>query len=165
MASFSVRGPFTVPVTKAKVGRGITKDDIAAFWAKHPTMEKELGCYLFGFKAAKGSKAIYVGKATKSFKQEVFAPHKLEIFRIGFSEQAKGIPILYFVCLGRTKGVVNKKAIDEAESFLIQTALAANKNLLNVKKTKVESWSIGGVVRSKGKPSAAAVDLRKCINL
>lgn len=165
MASFSVKGPFNVPFTKFKVGRAITKDDIAKFWATHPAMAKELGCYLFGFRAAKGSKPIYAGKATKSFKQEVFTDHKLKKYSLGFASQAKGTPILFFVCLNKTKGVVNKKAIDEAESYLIQAGLAANKNLLNDKKTEVESWSIGGVVRSKGKASAAALELRKCINL
>lgn len=165
MASFSVKGPFDVPYSKFKVGRGITSSDIAEFWATHSTMATERGCYIFGFKASKGSKPIYVGKATKSFKQEVFTDHKLKKYGQGFNNQAKGTPILFFVCLAKTKGVVNRTAIDEAESYLIQTGLAANKNLLNDKKTKVESWSIGGIVRSKGKPSASAGELRKFVKL
>jgi hypothetical protein len=165
VASFSVKGPFKVPCTKFKVGRAITSDDIANFWVTHPALAKERGCYIFGFRASKGSKPIYAGKATKSFKQEVFTDHKLKKYSLGFASQAKGTPILFFVCLNKTTGVVNKSAIDEAESYIIQAGLAANKNLLNDKKTKVESWSIGGIVRSKGKASASATLLRQCINL
>jgi hypothetical protein len=165
VASFSVKGPFKVPCTKFKVGRAITSEDIAKFWVTHPALAKERGCYLFGFRASKGSKPIYAGKATKSFKQEVFTDHKLKKYGLGFASQAKGTPILFFVCLNKTAGAVNKSAIDEAESYLIQAGLAANKNLLNDKKTKVESWSIGGIVRSKGKASASALSLRQCIKL
>ena len=165
MASFLVKGPFTVPCTKMKVGRVITKNDIESFWATHSAMATERGCYLFGFRAAKGSKPIYVGKATKSFKQETFTDHKLKKYGLALSNQAKGTPIMFFICLSKAKGAVNKSAIDEAESYLIQAGMAANKNLLNDKKTAVESWSIGGIVRSKGKASVQAKALRNCINL
>lgn len=165
MASFSVKGPFVVPCTKMKVGRSITSANIAEFWAAHPALAAERGCYLFGFRAAKGSKPIYVGKATKSFKQEMFTDHKLKKYAVGFGNQAKGTPIIFFICVNKTKGAVNKSAIDEAESYLIQAGLAANKKLVNDKKTTVESWSIGGIVRYKGKASAHARALRKCIKL
>ena len=121
--------------------------------------------YIFGFRASKGSKPIYAGKATKLFKQEVFTDHKLKKYSLGFASQAKGTPILFFICLNKTAGPVNKSAIDEAESYLIQAGLAANKKLLNDRKTSVESWSIGGIVRSKGKASASSLALRKCIKL
>lgn len=165
MASFSVKGPFQIPCTKMKVGRVISPTDISKFWATHPSLSKERGCYLFGFRAAKGSKPIYVGKATKSFKQEVFTDHKLKKYAIGFGGQIRGTPILFFICLNKAMGKVNKTAIDEAESYLIQAGLAANKNLVNDKKTAVESWSIGGIVRYKGKASKEALALRKCIKL
>ena len=113
----------------------------------------------------KCSKPIYVGKATKSFKQEVFTDHKLKKYSVGFGNQAKGTPIIFLICLTKAKGAVNKKAIDEAESYLIQAGLAANKKLVNDKKTTVESWSIGGIVRYKGKASAQALALRKCKKL
>jgi len=148
-----------------KVGRSITGTNIKAFWAAHPALAAEKGCYLFGFRAAKGSKPVYVGKATKSFKQEAFTDHKLKKYAIGFGGQVKGTPIMFFICLNKTKGPVNKSAIDEAESYLIQAGLAANKKLVNDKKTAVESWSIGGIVRYKGKASAQARALRKCIKL
>jgi hypothetical protein len=149
-----------------KVGRHITTVDAAKFWVDHTGLAKECGCYVFAFKSAKGYKPVYAGKATKTFKQEVFTPHKLNKFNSGLGDQKRGTPVLFFVCLSRTKGAINRSAIDEAESYLIQAGLAANPNLLNDKKTKVASWRINGVVRSRqGKPSTSAGELRRCIKI
>ncbi|MBI5639576.1 MAG: hypothetical protein HZA17_04035 [Nitrospirae bacterium] len=68
--------------------------------------------------------------------------------------------------LSKDKGPVNKKAINEAESYLILAGLEANQHLLNDRKTKVESWNIKGVLRNgRGKPSEAAESLKRCLNL
>ena len=148
------------------VGRHVTSADAAKFWNIHTGIASEVGCYVFAFKAAKGYKPVYAGKATKSFKQEVFTPHKLNKFNTGLGHQKKGTPMLFFVCLTKAMGAVSKSAIDDAESYLIQAGLAANSNLLNDKKTKVATWSINGIVRSKaGKPSASSCELRKCIKV
>ena len=165
MASFSVKGPFDVPCTTQKGGRSIAKGDIKMFWDEHDDIAGERGCYIFGFRASKGSKPTYVGKATKSFKQEIFAPHKLNKYSQGFNDRIKGTPIMFFICLDRTKGPVNKSAINDAESYLIQTSLVANKKLTNEKKTALEPWGIRGIIRSHGAPSKAATELRKCLNL
>lgn len=166
MASFSVQGPFKVPTTKMKVGRHVNSANAKDFWAVHTGIATQVGCYIFAFKAAKGYKPIYAGKATKSFKKEVFTPHKLNHFNTGLGHQARGTPVLFFVCLNKSVGVLNKSAIDDAESYLIQAGLAANGGLLNDKKTKIATWSINGIIRSKaGKPSVAACELRKCIKV
>ena len=166
MASFTPKGPFEVSVTKAKAGgRAILKDDIEKFCAAHPELAKERGCYVFGFRASKGYKPVYIGKATKSFKQEVFDHHKLNKYSQALGQQVKGTPVLFFVCLDVQRGRVNSSAIDEVESYLIQAGLVANVNLLNDKKTSVELWSIRGVIRGKGKPSESAKKLRQCLNL
>lgn len=165
MASFSVKGPFDVPVTKFKVGRNISKTDIATFWECCPGIATDCGCYIFGFRAAKGSKPVYVGKATRTFKQEVFTDHKLKKYSAAFASQARGAPIMFFVCLNRTKGAKNRTAIDEAESYLIQAGLAANRDLLNDRKISAESWSIGGIVRSRGKAPAPALAFKKFVKL
>jgi hypothetical protein len=165
MASFTVYGPFVIGTTKMKVGRAITKENIKAFWDELPDFVDECGCYLFGFRAAKGSKPVYVGKATVGFKKECFTDHKLKKYSQGLANQAKGTPIMYFVALDPSTGPVNKTAIDEAETFLIQSGLIANPKLLNDRKVKSESWSIGGVVRSKGKASTAANDLKRFLKL
>lgn len=168
MVTFAVKGPFDVPVKKQKVGRSITTDEASGFWEKHPALAEigVIGCYVFGFRASQGLKPVYVGKATKSFKQEVFTDHKRNKYNEALANQAKGTPVLFFVVLEKSKGPVNKKAIDEAESYLIQSGLAANKNLLNDKKTAVEKWSINGVIRSaQGKNTNASADLKRCLGL
>ena len=165
MATFSVSGPFSIQCTKQKVGRSITKEDISAFWKAHAEIAAKRGCYVFGFKASKGSKPMYVGKATKTFKQEVFQYHKKDKYAQALGSQAKGTPVMFFVSLNKAQGPVSKSAIDEVETYLIQAGMAANKNLLNDKKTSVESWSISGLIRSKGKAPKQALDLRKMIKI
>lgn len=165
MASFTVKGPFEVPLQKSKRSRYISSAEGKQFWQAHEVAAQERGCYVFAFRASKGFIPIYVGKATKSFAQEVFTSHKLVKYNLGLHSRSKGTPVLFFVSLTKSRGPVNKAAIDEVESYLIQAGLVANKNLLNSKKTKLESWSIRGVVRGgSGQPSAAASDLRKCLN-
>jgi hypothetical protein len=166
IASFSVSGPFTLKPTKMPVGRQITKQTVKDFWLAHPASIDSVGCYVFAFKASKGFKPVYAGKATKSFGTEVFSTDKLNKYNTGLAHQKKGTPVLFFISLNKTAGVINKKAIEEAESYLIQACLAANPKLINVQKTKVAAWSINGIVRSHtGKPSAAAQKLRTCIKI
>ena len=166
MANFTVRGPFDVPVTTKKAGRIITKADISSFWDARPGIAKTRGCYVFAFRASKGLKPIYVGKATKTFSQEVFTDHKVRNYNDALADQVKGTPVLFFVALTTTKGPTNKTAIDDAESYLIQLGLAANKELANDRKVKVPSWSIQGVVRSsKGAVSKSAQELKRCLSM
>jgi hypothetical protein len=166
MASFTVQGPFDVPAYKLAAARHISAIEGKQFWGSYPDMAKECGCYIFALRAAKGYRPIYIGKATKSFYQEVFTVHKLNKYNEGLISQKRGTPVLFFVSLNKTKGKVNASAIDEVESFLIQSGIMANENLLNSRKTKVESWSIGGIVRSgSGARSQSAKDLCQCLKL
>jgi hypothetical protein len=166
MAIFKVQGPFEVPIQRLAAGRVVTSKEGREFWGKHETLGDLVGCYVFAFRAAKGLKPMYVGKATKSFRQEVFSLDKTNKYTVALASQKKGTPLLFFVCLAKSKGPVNRTAIDEAETFLIQSGLIANKRLLNDKKTSVEAWSIGGLVRSgRGKASSAAKALAGCLKL
>lgn len=166
MASFIVRGPYVVKLKNCYAGRLIGKAEGKQFWSDHPNLEGEVGCYVFALKASKGMKPMYIGKATKSFVQEVFTDNKKNKYNEALAGRKKGKAILFFICLAKTKGPKNLKAIDEAELFLIQAGLVANKKILNDKKTKIESWSIGGVIRSgKGKSSESAKLLVECLKL
>ncbi|MGH7814201.1 MAG: hypothetical protein ACREQI_09390 [Candidatus Binataceae bacterium] len=108
---------------------------------------------------------MYVGKTTKSFEQEAFGDHKLKKYHKALVRQKKGKPIFFFVCLPKKRGPKNESAIDEVESNLIQCAFKKNPQLLNDQKTKFAMWSIQGIIRSKGKVSQAAKDLKKCLDL
>jgi len=158
-ASFRIRGPFQVPLDQNVNSKWI-KDGCPEFWSS-PGAEnfaRQCGCYVFAMRAGKGFRPIYVGRATKSFKQECFASHKISChYGPALLNAGKGTPILFLVVLERTKGKVNKSAIKKVESFLIQNAMKKNPYLSNIKGKKSEHWSIDGVIRSgKGKVSSAA---------
>jgi hypothetical protein len=167
MSLFLVSGPYDVPlVIKDKLKRRINPPEVKQFWDKHPDICSKVGCYIFAFRAGRGIKPVYVGKATKSFKQEVFTRDKLDKYNQGLFDQKKGTPILYFVSLEKSKGPTNKKAIEEVETYLIQSALDTNPKILNDKKTSVEKWGIKGILRGgKGKANEPSKSLRECLSI
>jgi hypothetical protein len=163
---FSVDGPLDVPFYKGVAGRTITDKNIHAFWATHSELGSRRGCYVFGVRAGRGLTPAYVGKATKSFKQEVFAHHKLTRYQQFLVDYRKGTPVLFFLLAPKKTGAPNSAHISALEDFLIQTGVAANPALLNIKGTKAEDWGISGVLRGgKGKPSWSAKSLRRLLNL
>ena len=165
MAQFDVRGPFPVATTVKWNYRKVAPDNVKTFWKDNPDMRNERGCYLFALSYGEGYRPVYAGKATRNFKQEAFErKHKIPKYNKALKKQ--GAPVIFFVCLRKTRGRISINAIDGAESFLIQAALLVNNDLLNNKKTKVESWSINGILRSgRGKTSVAAGELSKCLHL
>ena len=166
MTRFIVKGPFVIPVQKNIGGRAIAASEGKDFWLRHTALGDEKGCYVFGVRAGKGMTPLYAGKATKSFKQEVFAPHRLAKYMTALTLFQKGTPVLFFLCSPITKGAVNKVNIDELEYFLIQAGMKANPGLLNDKKKKVEVWSIGGILRDRqGKPTNAAQEFKVLMGL
>src|SRR6267142_820133 len=140
--TFEVHGPFEVPCYLGKAGRTITSDQVGEFWHDNPGMVSKRGCYVFGIRAGKGYTPGYVGRATKNFKQEAFAPQKLAKYQQFLADYKKGTPVLFLVTAPVRKGKPNVAHIAEVEDFLIQVALAANPNILNVKGTKAEQWGI-----------------------
>jgi len=163
---FSIEGPFEIPCYEGKGGRTITEEDGRTFWDEHDHLGGHRGCYVFGIRAGKGLTPGYVGKATRGFRQEVFSHHKLTRYQQFLADYGKGTPVLFFVVAPRRKGAPNAAHIRELEEFLIQVALAANSDLLNIKGTRTEEWGIGGVLRSgKGKPSSSAREFRRLMKL
>lgn len=166
MANFYVEGPFAIFTNKGQVSKFLNSDSARKFWEDKAELAKSCGCYVFGFRASKGYKPFYVGKATKNFKQEVFAPHKLNKIYEALAQQKKGTLVLFFVRYQKSKGKINRLAIGEVETFLIQSGLEANPNLLNDRSTSVEKWAIKGIIRSgRGQPSSPAQDLKQCLKL
>jgi hypothetical protein len=153
---FSVHGPVEVPVYEGIAGRAIAPDNIEEFWKANPSLKSRRGCYVFGIRAGGGFTPGYVGKATKSFKQEVFTGHKLAKYHQFLVDYAKGTPVLFFLLYPAKKGKPNTKHIAALENHLIQLGMTANQDLLNVKGTQVEEWGITGMLRAaRGKPSKA----------
>lgn len=135
---FSIEGPREVPYYQGKAGRTITDDNVRQFWEDNDDLMRRRGCYVFGIRAGKGLTPAYVGRATKSYKQEVFAHHKLTRYQQFLADYQRGTPVLFFIIAPKRKGAPNSVHIGELEDFLIQTGLAANPELLNIKGTKAE---------------------------
>lgn len=163
---FTVEGPFDVPFYQGKAGRTITDENVQEFWDSNKDIASRRGCYVFGIRAGLGYTPAYVGKATRSFKQEAFAHHKLTRYQQFLADYQRGTPVLFFVVAPQKRGAPNSSHIQELEDFLIQTALVANPGLLNIKGTKAEEWGISGILRGpQGKPSAAARDFRRLMKI
>jgi hypothetical protein len=166
MADYVVRGPLEVPYYQGNGGRTITDSNIEKFWQINQKYQKRRGCYVFGIRAGKGFAPGYVGKATKSLKQEVFSPHKLSRYQQFLADYAKATPILFFVLAPVQKGKPNSSQIGEIEKYLISLAVTANPDLLNQKETKPLDWGIKGVVRGgKGKTSGGTRDFRQMLGI
>jgi hypothetical protein len=164
--TFEIVGPREVPIYQGKAGRTITDENVSQFWKRNEDLSKRRGCYVFGIRAGKGLTPAYVGRATRSFKQEAFAHHKLTRYQQFLADYQKGTPVLFFVAAPKKKGAPNAAHIKGLEDFLIQTGLVANPDLLNVKGTKAEEWGIAGMLRGgKGKPSRAAREFKKLMKI
>ena len=166
MPTYQPRGPYVVPTANGQRAKYVDQRKLREFWTDNADIANRRGCYIFGIRTGRGTTPLYIGKATKQFRTEVFTPHKMEKYQRALSDCTKGTPVLYFVAAPTGKGAPNLKAIHELEEFLIQTAVARNADLLNVKGTKRAQWAIAGVVRGGvGKPSASAKQLRATLGL
>lgn len=165
MASFVVHGPFDLEYTKQKGGRVLEFD---SFWRSGfdaSFLAQKRGCYVFAMKN-RGLTPIYVGKATKTFKQETFNPTNKHKYQKGFSQYEKGRPVMYFVVHPDQRGQPNGSQISEIEDFLIQAGVAKNPDIQNVKGAQQPKWTIKGVMRSGvGKRSAAEAEFRKLFDI
>ena len=166
MTSFVVQGPFDISFEKRKGGRTLVFDD---FWIDDEevsALADSCGVYVFAIRN-RALTPIYVGKATRTFRQETFNPSNRHKYHSGFSNYAKGSPVMYFVVHPKQKGRRNARRIAEMEDFLIQAGVIKNPNLQNVKGTLQPKWSIKGVVRSEGRSPdaetqfAALFDIRR----
>ena len=136
MVSFVVHGPFAISFENRKGGRTLIYDD---FWQEESDafdLANRKGCYVFAIRN-RGITPIYVGKATKTFKQETFNPTNRNKYQTGFSDFGQGTPIMYFVVHPYKTGSANGKNIAEIEDFLIQAGIAKNPNLRNSQRTLI----------------------------
>jgi hypothetical protein len=163
---FNVHGPCTVPTYVGKAAKTITDENVREFWRANGDLASARGCYVFGIRAGKGLTVAYVGKATKTFKQEALSPLKLTRYLQVLADYQKGTPVLFFLVAPTRKGKPNNSHVGELENFLIQTGVAANPDLMNIQGTKEADWGIAGILRGgKGKPSAAAKKFRTLMKM
>jgi hypothetical protein len=167
-ASFAIRGPFKIPLDRSVRAKAI-KVGCPEFWQHKDTgsLASECGCYVFCRRAGGGITPVYVGKATRTFKQECFAPQKIaQHYQPALLNWGKGRPVMFLVVLQQKKGPVNAKAIKKVELFLIQNATKKNPHLSNIKGIKKQTWSIKGVIRAgKGEATKASQSFKAALGL
>ncbi|XXF79736.1 hypothetical protein P2318_08235 [Myxococcaceae bacterium GXIMD 01537] len=167
MKPFAVYGPFKVPLEPGKNGKMIARD-LSGFWAGVGDVRWMRGVYVFAMRAGRGYTPIYVGKAAKqSFEHESFAIQKLaHHYGPALLDFRKGSPVIFFVAHPASRGAINKRLIDEIETFMIDAASAKNPYLSNVHKKPVHEWRICGVVRGKrGEATRSTGALKKAVGL
>lgn len=149
-------GPYEVPLYVAAAGRGVDTDRLDEFWDRTDECKDERGCYVFGMRSGGGTKPVYVGKATRSFGQECFSPHKLLKVNSALADYVRGRLVVFFVCEPQARGPVATRRIARVESELIEYAYERNSSLQNSQSLPQEArWGIKGVLRSgRGRPHA-----------
>lgn len=166
MAEFLIAGPYAIPFHWKPGGRAL---HVKEFWTQSRVVEelaRERGCYVFAVRAGKGATPLYVGKATKSFKQECLNPGNVRKLLDALADYAKGAPVLYFVRHPSQRGKTNEKQIGEIENFLIQSASIRNPGVQNVHGREAPKWRIHGVIRSgQGKPSRAESSFKRLMGI
>jgi hypothetical protein len=166
MAEFLIAGPYVIPFQWKPGGRAL---EVKEFWGQSRALEElayERGCYVFAVRAGKGETPLYVGKATRSFKQECLNPGNVRKLLDGLAEYAKGTPVLYFVRHPAQRGKTNEKQIGEIENFLIQNASIRNPDVQNIHGREAPKWKIHGVIRSgQGKPTRAESTFRRLMGI
>ena len=165
-----VHPPIEIPFKKASAGssKHIDKDHKKEFLKRLEAagLGPKQGCYVFALRAAQGFCPWYVGKSTKSMRQECISPHPLGHYNAVLFEGRKGKPVLFVVSPSGAKNKVPKDVCDDVETFLIQSAYSENPGLRNVQKKKVPEWAIKGVIRSgKGKPTGETTKFKKMMGL
>jgi len=166
MTSFTVYGPHPVPLYRGKSCRIIRAEEGRVFFRNHASLAARVGCYVFAMGVGRGVTPIYVGKTRRNFGRECFEPHKLGKYNQCLADYERGKPLLYFVLLPVRRGRRNTGHIEELETFLIQTGVGVNPNLLNVQGTKLEEWRIRGVIRSApGRPASPAASFKSMMKL
>lgn len=167
LKSFSVYGPHKISPEIFKVCKSITKRSEAEFLKEHTELLKRIGCYVFAIRAGKGIRPWYVGKATKTFAQEIFTSKNCRTYNEVLADQGKGSPVMFFIARDEHKGATPRIAIDQIESYLILAAGQANPKLKNMqKRKKIEPWRIPGVVNSgKGNISESAKKFKVCLSV
>lgn len=143
--------------------KNIDKDSLDEFWEEIGSGDGK-GVYVFGVKAAKGWKPLYVGRTKKqNFKERMnqHIKYKGADFDNMLKGIKKGIPVL-FTIQRVGQGKPSNSVIDELEMKFINYAFARNKNLHNDRGIRRPTYVVLGL-GGRGKPPTEVTELRSMI--
>jgi len=157
-------GPFEIPFeTNHRGAKHIGKDDGRDFFAEYEDLGGARGCCLFAIRNGGGLRAAYVGKACRSFRQEVFAVDKLQKLNTAVHTWTHGTPVVLFAVAPPR---ASDELITEVERFLIQSAKRVWPELLNIHHSGDPNWAIRGVtVTHVGQRSDSALAMARMLRL
>jgi hypothetical protein len=123
---FKPWGPYPVPIIRRDHQKEIARREVATFWSDvaGDALGDSKGCYIFALANGNSYQPIYVGKTSRSFRSECFEAHKREKVRDGMWDEAarrgrRGHLVLFLFEYPGSKGKLNRRVIDELETFLI----------------------------------------------
>ena len=159
--SLSLHGPFEIPHKKSDLGQQweIYESSLTIkFWQKTVGYHKngalvgdKDGIYIFATRASKGFQPWYVGKATRSLKQEAFQADKLKDYNQVL--QTCGTPVMWFITSSvPSKKNLRKSIISRVEEDLIRFAAEKNQRIRNQNHTNDKNaYKISGKGKNKYK--------------
>ena len=148
---FDVYGPYEI--TRQRGVICLTQQEINEFWEDidedltSGRLSDACGCYVFAIKSGPNALPWYIGKAERSsFKQECLNDRNINLYNKELLNRKKGRPDLYLLpqVTGESKfrkpagPDVNRPEISALESILISMGISKNRNLLNVRGTKMQ---------------------------
>lgn len=153
MSEFKVYGPLKLKAKKCPGAWVLETDDFWDHDKKHSRFKDKTGVYVFAICPSGSPRYIpyYVGKATKSFDQEVFQSDKIVKYHTAFYKFAKRSAALFFVVSPTKRGPVNARHIKQIEDNFIDVGFLVNPHIENKQGVKQPNWSISGVIRSRAK--------------
>jgi len=170
---FAIYGGFEIQRKKNRLGLFEN-----SFWNQVEVaagdLSKACGCYVFALKHGNNIVAWYVGKTERrTFGHECFQATKINYYNEALIDH-NGTPLLFL--LPRLTAAGNRfskptsgkyRDIDYLETMLIGIALERNRELLNVKKTRLlREIVVPGIINSpQGAPAQPQRDLKKALGL
>ena len=153
----------------------IDKESLGDFWKEFQektglSLHHGIGCYIFSIKTRGGEKPWYVGKAEKqSFEKECFSPDKLLKYNEILDSKEIGKSRLTLIVKYTPTDRLSKPSpspksdIQYLEEKLITQCLQRNKDLINVKNTKLEKEMVveGLMNTPRGRGKAKEVQIFK----
>lgn len=143
-------------------GKRIDESALEEFWEQNG-FAKRRGVYVFGVKAAKGVKPLYVGQTKRqTFKTRIDQHIKGGKFNSMLRSTKKATVLLFLV--GRVgQGKRSNGSINELELDLINHAFARNPSLHNERGIKRPKYRIHGL--GPGKPSRTTSQFRQMVGV
>ena len=158
-ANFEVTGGSLPHKTFPHGVKQLDNDTLTEFWDVANSASRR-GVYVFGIRAAKGWRPLYVG-CTKEQTFKARIGQQRDKFNAILARVGKGTPYLFLI--GRVgKGRDSNAAIDDLEIEFINYAFAKNPDLENDRGIETPGYQVHGF-GDQGKPSNAAYWLKLMI--